>query len=197
MLDEYSFAKEATKRIADISNNEERLAVARALCEMALSFYWDEITSPVGCERKVREVPFAIKSLSASLEELALDVGASLSKMSQMKAGYIIGTLYTALLPDGMRSKMGAHYTPPVVVDRLLLDIKISGFDWSKGTALDPSCGGAAFLAPVAIEMNKSLIKDGVKNPAARLKSIEQRLQGFELDPFAAWLHRSCWMWLC
>jgi adenine-specific DNA-methyltransferase len=59
-----------------------------------------------------------------------------------------------------------------------------AGFDWSNGRILDPACGGGAFLAPVASRLRSTL--SGSAHEI--LSAITDRLQGFELDPFAAWM---------
>jgi adenine-specific DNA-methyltransferase len=57
--------------------------------------------------------------------------------------------------------------------------------DWGTARVLDPACGGGAFLLPIASRMAKAL---GDADPAFILQQVGTRLQGFELDPFGAWL---------
>ena len=61
------------------------------------------------------------------------------------QSGFLLGQLYTALLPAALRKSLGAYYTPPALVNRLLDLVTSCGFDWSNGRIIDPACGGAAF----------------------------------------------------
>ncbi len=100
-----------------------------------------------------------------------------------VESGFLIGQLYTALLPDAVRKALGAFYTPPPLVNRLLELVALTGFDWTRGRIIDPACGGAAFLASVAPLLVES---SRHRQPAATLHDIETRLLGIEVDPFAA-----------
>ena len=101
-------------------------------------------------------------------------------------ASYAIGVLYTSMMPGGMRARHGAYYTPPALCEALLDMATEAGVDWGSARVLDPACGGGAFLSPVAQRMAQSL-SDG-DNAKRVVESIQRRLRGFELDPFAAWL---------
>jgi len=63
-----------------------------------------------------------------------------------------------------------------------------AGVDWVTCQVLDPACGGAAFLAPVALRIAAEL---DTSDPAALLSAIGRRLRGYEIDPFAAWLSQT------
>jgi len=102
-----------------------------------------------------------------------------------MQASYFIGVLYTAMMPGKVRADFGAYYTPPALCERLLELATESGTDWRTARVLDPACGGGAFLSPVARRMAGQLGKCSAR---IALKSILNRLRGFELDPFAAWM---------
>ena len=101
-------------------------------------------------------------------------------------ASYAIGVLYTSMMPGGMRARHGAYYTPPALCEALLDMAEEAGVDWRSARVLDPACGGGAFLSPVAQRMAESL-SDG-NNAKKVVESIQRRLRGFELDPFAAWM---------
>ncbi|MCG8116186.1 MAG: Eco57I restriction-modification methylase domain-containing protein, partial [Candidatus Thiodiazotropha endolucinida] len=115
----------------------------------------------------------------------AIDTGELIAQFPVEDAGYLIGSVYTVMLPSSLRSSLGAYYTPPPLVSRLLDLAEKAGFDFSKGTAIDPACGGGAFLAPVAMRMIKRMPKASAE---WTLKRIGQRLRGIEIDPFAAWM---------
>jgi adenine-specific DNA-methyltransferase len=92
--------------------------------------------------------------------------------------------LYTAALPPGYRSDYGAYYTPPALSQRLIEMSAESGANWGTCRVLDASCGGAAFLAPVALKM----LETCPRHDAAAVRAVAARLNGYEVDPFAAWM---------
>ena len=89
------------------------------------------------------------------------------------------------MMPQPVRSELGAYYTPPALCERLLDMATEAGTDWASARVLDPACGGGAFLAPVARRMAASLESS---SPESALAEVERRLRGFEVDPFAAWM---------
>ncbi|WP_319525698.1 Eco57I restriction-modification methylase domain-containing protein [uncultured Desulfosarcina sp.] len=126
-----------------------------------------------------------IVELPSSAKALAQSMGVATAQMDILEACFHIGVLYTTLLPEKVRSGFGAYYTPPALCQRLLDMATEAGVDWSTCKALDPSCGGGAFLSPVARRMMEKL---GKCNPKIALSNITSRLRGFEIDPFAAWM---------
>jgi adenine-specific DNA-methyltransferase len=117
--------------------------------------------------------------------KLAFEIGALVTQFPAAEAGYLIGSVYTVMLPELMRSSLGAFYTPPSLSERLI-DLAIAaGFNPAKHSACDPSCGGGAFLAPVAARM---LAASPLGSPELTLRRITSRLRGSEIDAFAAWM---------
>lgn len=127
----------------------------------------------------------SVNALDDDLRSLADEAGKLAAKLDSTVAGYFIGTLYTAALPDDVRAAQGVYYTPPALVERLLLQAERAGVDWATARALDPACGGGAFMAPVALRMKAAI--NGLP-PDEVLNSIIARLHGWEIDPFAAWV---------
>lgn len=168
-------------------NPEERLALARSVVSGVVLAYWRALESRIGCPWPVRPLPSSIDRVSLSTEagELGQRLGARAATLDVLEATYLIGLLYTGLMPRGLRTALGAYYTPPPLCGRLLDLAARSGIDWRTARVLDPACGGGAFLAPVARRMAQSL-RDA--DPQFALNMIQQRLRGFELDPFAAWM---------
>lgn len=117
--------------------------------------------------------------------EVAAQTAAALEALSPAQAAYAIGTLYTTLLPAPFRARHGVFYTPPELVECLLIMAEEAGIDWKTARVLDPACGGGAFLIGVASRMVRAL-EDA--EPTIALQSIAARLHGFDLDPFGAWL---------
>ncbi len=123
--------------------------------------------------------------LDSTVLDLARAIGDEAARLSIEQASYQLSATYTALVPAGTRSELGMYYTPPALTDRLLDMAEEAGIDWRTARVLDPACGGGAFLLPVAMRM---IAASEDLSPAERLRTITNRLQGFEIDPFAGWL---------
>lgn len=124
-------------------------------------------------------------TLSSGASAAAATLGASAAALVPAQAAYFLGTVYTAALPQAYRSAHGIFYTPPELVELLLVMAEEAGVSWNSCRALDPACGGGAFLVPIAVRMAASL--EGT-NPAFILQQLGTRLRGFDIDPFGAWL---------
>ena len=177
------------RAIASSTGAEERLGFARAVVLGAVRTYWKQGLATRYGGWRLRQLTGDVElgGLSAEAEDLAAGIGEAAAAVDALEAGYMIGLLYTATMPDRLRTRLGAYYTPPALCGRLLDMATDAGVNWSSARVLDPACGGGAFLAPVALRMADSLPGE---NPGAVLESIERRLVGFELDPFAAWLSK-------
>lgn len=165
----------------------DSLDITRALVREVISSYWKETQARLGGQAKLRELPsgLSLAPLEPEIHELARRMGTGAAEQEVLDASYRIGVLYTGLMPDGMRARLGAHYTPRALCQRLLDMAEEAGVKWHTARVLDPACGGGAFLSPLALRMAASL-----KNQPAEtvLASVEQRLRGYEIDPFAAWM---------
>lgn len=129
--------------------------------------------------------PFArpYGQLDIGVAELAQAVGREAAPLPIGEAVYFLTGLYTTLLAARERGVLGAFYTPPALATRLLDMAEEQGIDWTKARVLDPASGGGAFLLPVAERMIAAL---PAAEPAFVLRQIGARLQGLELDPYAA-----------
>ncbi len=182
----YHACKAMARGYADARKNERvREAHARAFCEIAIEAFW-----VATCER--HQTKLKIKPLALSLPTIAVDARGIAQTTGQLvadfpleDAGYLIGSIYTAMLPASLRAEMGAYYTPPPLVARLLDLAEAAGFDPLNHTAIDPACGGGAFLAPLALRM---MAKSVDASPEWTLARLGRQLKGLELDPFAAWM---------
>lgn len=119
---------------------------------------------------------------------LAREIGELMRSADGDMASYLISTVYTAMLPEAYRSQYGIFFTPPGLTSRLLDQAEAGGVDWSTARVLDPSCGGGAFLSPIAMRMHRALAGLSVE---ARVAHIENHLLGFEIDPFSAWMSQA------
>ncbi len=162
-------------------------ALARAFCDAVVRAWWNALVGGGAAPVSLRKPFEALESagLSAPLRALANRMGTAAAELEPEAAAYAIGLTYTSMLPAAYRSSHGVYYTPPVLGARLIEQATTAGTDWATARVLDPACGGGAFLAPVARRIVDAL--QGCE-PRLLLHNIAQRLRGFEIDPFAAWL---------
>lgn len=117
--------------------------------------------------------------------ELARAVGEDAAGLPLAEGLHLVTSLYPAMLPEKLRGELGAFYTPPCLVSRLLDLGAESGVEWATARILDPAAGGGAFLVEAASRLSAAL-QD--VEPALALRLIGSRLRGLELDPIAAGL---------
>jgi adenine-specific DNA-methyltransferase len=169
-IDHFLAARSQARRLA--AQQENQLAFARRFLAGLLTAYLPSLGTP------------PVKPLS---HVLAAKMGILARSLDMEMAAYLVGTTYTVMLSDDYRGRYGVFYTPPALVERLLDLAEQAGVDWSGARVLDPACGGGAFLAPAARRMAASLAH---LSPEERLSHIETHLQGYEIDPFSAWVSR-------
>ncbi len=177
------------RKLASSVKDEDRLDVARAVVFGVVSAYWKELQAVSGHDWSLRKLPVDIDvaPVTAEAEEQAESIGRAAARLDVLDASYMIGVLYTGMMPAKFRARLGAYYTPPALCDRLLDMATEAGVDWRSARVLDPACGGGAFLAPVARRMAES---HSESCPKIALKNIQRRLTGFERDSFAAWMSK-------
>lgn len=117
--------------------------------------------------------------------ELSEKIGAYAAGLDVLSASYVLGTIYTAALPPHFRKKHGVYYTPPRLTEQLLNMAERAGVDWRSARVLDPACGGGAFLAPVSLRIAEAHQDNSSESV---LQEVEQRVYGFEIDAFGAWM---------
>jgi hypothetical protein len=178
----FSLGLSEARAIASGLADEARSSFSQGLCAAVLDFAWNRRQQSAKVPRDIRP---PVCAAIAKYPGLVQRMGDAFTALPPAESGFLIGQLYTALLPDGLRKTLGAFYTPPALVDRLLELVAETGFDWRTGRVIDPACGGAAFLASVAPLL---VARSRYKQPAAILDDVETRLFGIEVDPFAAWM---------
>lgn len=187
-LTRYTAYKAMARGYAESKKTDKtRLSHARAFCVATIVSYWEALCERHKTTMKVRPVPLQVPQLTIDAQRTAAAAGTLIAELPVEDAGYLIGSIYTVMLPSALRSQMGAYYTPPPLVSRLLDLAELAGFDFEHGTAIDPACGGGAFLAPVALRMMQ---RDKSTSAAWAFRRISRRLRGIEIDPFAAWMTR-------
>jgi adenine-specific DNA-methyltransferase len=127
----------------------------------------------------------SVYQLDKAIIDLARTLGEQAAQLSIEQACYQLSATYAALVPATTRSALGMYYTPPALADRMLDMVEKSGVEWKAARILDPSCGGGAFLLPIAMRMRAALAH---LTPELQLDAITKQLCGFEIDPFGAWL---------
>lgn len=165
---------------------QRRQHAAWSFVAEAVRSYAEAAGESIGCSLNISPVTVALTyKLNTSAAELARTLGRAACSLPIDEACYQLSACYTAMLPPSLRSSQGAYYTPPALTERLLQLAEQAGVDWRTARVLDPACGGGAFLVPVAARMRRAL---GALGPGIMLDHFANCLQGFEIDPFAAWL---------
>ena len=177
------------RSVAASTSAEERLQLARGFTLCAMAAYWKKLRARKGLAKPFPDLPLRIETVrpTDAGREAACAIGRTAAGLEGKDASFLIGGLYTAAMPERMRTELGAHYTPPALCERLLDMATEAGVDWNSARVLDPACGGGAFLSAVARRMLGQAAGDGSQ---VVLENITGRLLGFEVDPFAAWMSR-------
>ena len=175
------------RRLASSVKPEDRLDFARAMVYGVVCAYWEGLQARSDWRLPIRKPPFEYQATPVPSEASALaqSIGTAANLLDPTDASYRIGMIYTGMIPVRLRAELGAYYTPPALCERLLDMATEAGVDWRSARILDPACGGGAFLSPVARRIMKNL---GNCSAETVLNHIQNRLYGFELDPFAAWM---------
>lgn len=184
----YRANKAMARGLSEAFEGSARTRIAKSFCAAMLTSYWKSLCRRQGTTLRLRSAPGSGAVLRGSAINLAMELGEQLAQFPAEQVGYMAGSIYTVMLPDDVRTSAGAYYTPPVLVERLLDLAEAAGFDFSKGTAIDPACGGGAFLAPVAVRMWR---RGKTGSAELVLRRIAARLRGIEIDPFAAWMSQT------
>ena len=178
----FSLRLSEARAIASGLSEDGRTNFGPALCASVLECVWKRLQRSGRVGREIRP---QVCTATSKYPGLVQRLGDAFMALPHAQSGFLIGQLYTSLLPDALRKALGAYYTPPALVERLLELVSLIGFDWARGRIIDPACGGAAFLASVAPVLKTN---SRHKQPAAILDDIEARLVGIEVDAFAAWM---------
>lgn len=182
----YKACKAMAKGLANsIESDELRIQHARIFCASIINSYWLTLCKEHKTKIKIKASTYLTDDIEPDVLTVAYETGILIASFPTEDAGYLIGSIYTVMLPSSLRSKLGAYYTPPPLVARLLDIAEDAGVDFSKNNVIDPACGGGAFLAPVALRMINKMNKSSAE---WTLKRISSNLKGIEIDAFAAWM---------
>jgi adenine-specific DNA-methyltransferase len=97
-------------------------------------------------------------------------------------AAFWLSSLYANLVSERMRHGRALFFTPPELAQRVIHALREQGADFATARVIDPACGGAAFLAPIATAIADKLRAQGV-GPRKMLKHLETHLTGWDIDP--------------
>jgi len=183
----------ATARLLAAAHPHTRHDFAMGFTAAVVAAYWNALQSEHAEPLPLLDIPDVaadaapirlcpLDDISAALARV---IGRSAAGRDPIAAGYEIGDLYTMLLPDDFRTRRGVYYTPPALARRLLALATEAGVDWATCRVLDVACGGGAFITPVALVMADALAPCP---PETLLDHLSTHVQGFEVDPFGAWL---------
>jgi adenine-specific DNA-methyltransferase len=174
----------ALSGVADAASVEAARAVAR---EAAVTWWQTNAKRHLADRVPPPALPAAATAaeLSSEVKHAARFFGRDVAGLPVPEAVAALGHVYTQALPQAHRAEHGIYYTPPPLVCRLLDKAERAGHDWRVGRAIDPSCGGGAFLAEAAGRMVAAM--EGVE-PSIAVTALASRLRGWDVDPFAVWL---------
>lgn len=135
------------------------------------------------CEAEFPAVPKPIlrfsKALATEPEVVAfIDL---LKHLSFLEGTYWLSSSYAMLTEQGYQKELAMYFTPASLTEGLLDDLADQGADFGSQSFIDPACGGAAFLAPIAQRMRAALKQKGLTS-LDLLKHIEAHLCGMDLD---------------
>lgn len=136
---------------------------------------WCNITFPA---LPKPSLPFS-KALSYHAD--VIEFVSVLRQMEFFEATYWLSSAYAMLAEENYRKKLAMFFTPVPLTEGLLDDLAEQGTNYASQTFMDPACGGAAFLAPIAQRMRLALSTQGIK-PLNLLKHIEAHIHGTDLD---------------
>src|SRR5260370_20752434 len=134
-------ARSLSSQLAD----HHRLAFARSFAHAVIRAGWraDDL-QPFISPENVELVPLSFEAIAA-----AARLGSAIAMMPAERATYVVGTVYTTALPEHYRAAHGDFYTPPELVERMLVMSEEAGVKMSTRPLLDPARGRGAFFFPL------------------------------------------------
>jgi adenine-specific DNA-methyltransferase len=103
---------------------------------------------------------------------------------------YWIASLYALLMPDALRRRLAAYFTPPHLAHYAIGALVQAGIKPGRDRVLDPASGGAAFLVPLAAYVAAHGRQRG-RSASRIIRSINDTLRGVEIDGGLANLSRA------
>lgn len=107
-----------------------------------------------------------------------------------LETAFWLSSTYAQLMPTEQRGRQALFFTPPSLSSRLISSLRRQGVRLRTSRFADPSCGGSAFLVPVALEIARELSLAGW-NSKRIVTHVEHHIAGFEIDPLLCELSRT------
>lgn len=104
-----------------------------------------------------------------------------LSDLEFLEASFWLSSVYALWAGDDHRKTYAVFFTPPSLTTRLLDDLSDAGASFTTSTFVDPACGGAAFLAPIA-ERIRLKLNDMGWTAAQILEHVATHVCGTDID---------------
>jgi hypothetical protein len=129
--------REIARALSSRVDENSRLAFAQSFALAIVKAWW----RGRGLQVPFPPLPKTIERLGLSVEaaEAAEWFGVSLALLDPRAATYLVGTIYTTALPETYRGTHGIYYTPPELVERLLVMAEDAGVAWDTARVLDPA----------------------------------------------------------
>ena len=146
--------------------------------------YWTGLKRDGAIKWRIRRFGKPVSELPKSARDEAIRMGREIRSLPPAEAGFSISQIYARKLPRSYRARHGVYYTPLPIVHKMLKDSARTGVDLARAAVIDPSSGGASFLAP----LTRVMFRSDIRNQQRAVEDLSARLRGLELDPFGAWL---------
>lgn len=104
-----------------------------------------------------------------------------LSSLLRGDRHYVIGAVYALLMPPKRRKRLSAFFTPPSISAHVVSQLASYGLSLQDGKVIDPACGGAAFLVPLATKIAAEHTPE--PDAAGGIDHVLNRLVGLEIEP--------------
>lgn len=141
--DVYAIHKSILQKYIHTASTENRTIIAQTILQSILKSYWKARFKK---EKGFPHPGYINQKHLRKIEEGAAAssrmIGKYAATLDGTEASYLIGNVYTALIPVEIRSANGVYYTPPGLTGRLLNLAEKAGVNWSTAKVLDPACGG-------------------------------------------------------
>lgn len=113
-LTRYHACKAMARGYAEARKTDRvRVQQARAFCAHAIESFWKALCERHGTSIKIKPLSLSVPIVALDARRVAEDAGRLVASFPVEDAGYLIGSIYTVMLPASLRSSLGAYYTPP------------------------------------------------------------------------------------
>ena len=98
--DAFAACRDMAKEVAEnLSDPAARLQQSQVFCGCVLNSYWQEISGQHRCPLEIRTPPVPLELPDAAIFSLARIAGITAAAFPVLHAGYLIRSIYSAMLP--------------------------------------------------------------------------------------------------